>query len=852
MERRICRAGVAVFACVLLVGPAIQAKTIRVGSSADAGYRSIKPAVDAAVDGDVIVVEEGAYAGDGNRDMSIGDKGLTIRSVDPNDPRVVAATVIDCQGSASDMHRLFDVLAGEATRLELEGLTITRGYGSVSGGTIFCEGAEFRAYNCTFSNNYVVWWGSAISCRDSRVALDGCTFSNNRCVSSDRGAVFCATSDVIVEDCTFQSNRGGGIVSFDTRLTAARCVFEDNTAGDGGAIYASIASNPELPSELNLSRCTFTTNAAGNSGGALYICEFDALIDGSTFTANTAAQDGGAILNYKAGTSLSNCVFVSNTAGGLGGGVHSLYKGTPQIVNCTFVANGAGQGGAIAGKGNARSVVSHSILWRNTAGRGSALYLSRYDQGSVKGGAATVEYCDVEGGRDSGYAELDCTLTWSNGNIDVDPLFTGPAYDDYRLSPDSPCIDAGDPCYAPSSEAMDFDGYPRQFGDTVDLGPYEFRGLGPVYRFWSPTLERTFYTLLGAERDHVIDVWPYDWTYQDIAYYAYYQPIVDGLRPVYRFWSPILKSHFWTLDDEECERVQREYYDVWAYEGIVFYAFVQGRQPLDALPVYRFWSGELAYHKYTMDEAEKDDLIENYPDLWHYEGIAWYIYSQPQCLGEVSYAFTQGPEGAWCTCTLAATVDGQEARISSADIRLTPAAAQMQMTIDFRDLAVSLDTFSVRTDTVEHQAEITLDGTEVKIPLTLSAQMQFTLPTARGPYMIDPTTHLFADCRQANQDIADKDSYFTYSGLALLGGQEVAFDRTMFTTRYELESVGELTAFGLLPDGIYASIPLTFQWHRQQTRDLLAESEVDGRRVKVYVTYSYVGTQSLWPGERIE
>ena len=75
MERRIYRAGVVTLACVLLVGPAIQAKTIRVGPSADAGYRSIKPAVDAAVDGDVIVVEEGTCSGGPGIRTSDGGSG---------------------------------------------------------------------------------------------------------------------------------------------------------------------------------------------------------------------------------------------------------------------------------------------------------------------------------------------------------------------------------------------------------------------------------------------------------------------------------------------------------------------------------------------------------------------------------------------------------------------------------------------------------------------------------------------------------------------------------------------------------------------------------------------------------
>ncbi len=852
MERRMRRTGVFVLTCVFLTAPAIQAKVLRVGSSPAAGYRSIGSAVSAAAGGDVIIVEQGTYRGDGNRDIVVSQKAITIRSIDPNDPDVVAATVINCEGTASLNRRAFDILSGDAARLDLEGLTITNGYGPLNGGTVLCQGAEFRAYNCTFSNNYVAGWGSAVSCRDSQVWFEGCLFSNNTCVSTDRGAIFCSTSIAEVEGCTFQSNRGGAIVGFDSQVTASRCVFETNTAENGGAIYSCVSSNTAFSSELVLLGCTFTANAASASGGAVHVVDFAPQIDGCTFTANTAVQDGGAILSCRASSVLTNNVFVSNIAGGLGGGMHSVYKGAPQITNCTFVANEASQGGAIAGTGNVRQVISHSILWDNTAGVGESLYLARFGLASVKGGTATVEYCDLEGGQNATYAELDCTLTWSDGNIDVDPLFTGPAYDDYRLSPDSPCIDVGNPAYAPSSDVADRDGYARQFGTAVDLGAYEFHGLSPIYRFWSPTLGKYFYTLLGAERNHVVNLYPYDWHYVDVAYYAYYQPIVDSLVPVYRFWSPVYESHFWTVSEEECQHVIETYPTIWTYEGIVFYAFPQGSQPLDTFPVYRFWSSDLTCHAYTMDENEKDDLIANYSDLWAFEGVAWYSYPQVKDLREVSYAFRGGSEGAWCMCTLAATIDGQEAQISSADVRLTPASTQMQMTIDFRGLTVTLDTLSVRTQTIEHTTDITLAGEGVTIPLVLSAQASFRLPSARGPYTVDPTTHLFADYRQNSQNLAGKDSVFSYSGSVFLNGQETPFNRTMSSTRFELESVGEFAALSLLPDGLYAGVPLTFQWHRQQTRDLLAEAQVDGRRVQIYVVYSYVGTQGLWEGAVVE
>jgi len=40
--------------------------------------------------------------------------------------------------------------------------------------------------------------------------------------------------------------------------------------------------------------------------------------------------------------------------------------------------------------------------------------------------------------------------------------------------------------------------------------------------------------------------------------------------------------------------------------------------------VYRFWSDALSGHFYTIDEAERDKLINQYSHVWTYEGIAWY------------------------------------------------------------------------------------------------------------------------------------------------------------------------------------------------------------------------------------
>lgn len=152
------------------------------------------------------------------------------------------------------------------------------------------------------------------------------------------------------------------------------------------------------------------------------------------------------------------------------------------------------------------------------------------------------------------------------------------------------------------------------------VGPLEV----DVHRFWSPVLGGHFYTSDEDEAVHVIDTWPDVWTYEGIGFRALANDSDPDARPVHRFWSDSLGGHFYTIDEDEVDHVIVTWPDVWTYEGVAFYAYPPDIQPMGAYPVYRFWSNTLGRHFYTIDEDEMLHVIETWPDVWTYEGIAWH------------------------------------------------------------------------------------------------------------------------------------------------------------------------------------------------------------------------------------
>ena len=90
--------------------------------------------------------------------------------------------------------------------------------------------------------------------------------------------------------------------------------------------------------------------------------------------------------------------------------------------------------------------------------------------------------------------------------------------------------------------------------------------------------------------------------------------------PVYRFFNNNAGGHFYTISEAEKNAVLQNYH--WfRYEGIGFNAPAVAQSGM--LPVYRFFNNNAGGHFYTINEAEKNAVIQNY-NWFRYEGIGFY------------------------------------------------------------------------------------------------------------------------------------------------------------------------------------------------------------------------------------
>ena len=191
---------------ILTLCPVAPGRTIRVANDAPADFHTIQAAVDDANDGDTVLVAPGTYTGDGNRDIDVWLKAITIRSEEGP-----GSCIIDCGGSAAEPHQglVMNIDSETHTKGVIEGFTITGGYAPQGGGGILCLGGDPRIINCIVTGNSARLSGGGIVCGGANPVVANCIISGN-VARDDAGGISLSGSPALLVNCLITGNRADG------------------------------------------------------------------------------------------------------------------------------------------------------------------------------------------------------------------------------------------------------------------------------------------------------------------------------------------------------------------------------------------------------------------------------------------------------------------------------------------------------------------------------------------------------------------------------------------------------------------------------------------------------------------
>ena len=196
-----------------------------------ADFPTIQYAVDAALDGDEIIVAPGTYTSTADEVVDMQGKEVWLHSSGGAE-----VTIIDGEGTRRGIY----CSNGETSNTIIQGFTITNGYANHGGG-MYNDNSSPTLTNCTFTENSSDEYGGGMYCNGSSPTLTNCTFTNN---SADDG--------------------GGMVNDNSSNPTLTYCSFTGNTAGyNGGGMYNEYNSSPTL------TNCTFTENSSDEYGGGM-------------------------------------------------------------------------------------------------------------------------------------------------------------------------------------------------------------------------------------------------------------------------------------------------------------------------------------------------------------------------------------------------------------------------------------------------------------------------------------------------------------------------------------------------------------------------------------------------------
>jgi hypothetical protein len=466
-------------------------------------YPNIQQAIDAAMNGDTVLVQPGIYV----ENIDFLGKAITVKSEQGAD-----VTVIDGGSPVKPDYRSCVLFQNkEGLDSLLEGFTLTNGMGtwygySYIGGAINCYNSSPTIANNTICDNsvgdidpWVYGVGGGIYCGNGSFP----NIINNNIIDNSAenggGGICCDESSPTIKNNNIAGNTtdgdGGGINSYNSSPIISNNIIAENTSkyemfGGGGGIVIHYDS----PSSIIYNNTIMLNSTSGSCGGIL-CSDSSSMILNNIISNNTAVSGGGIGFSYSSPTIMNNIIsdnsvdmdcggigcfwetspnitgnIISNNLAAFSCGGFGCWKSTPILNNNTIVGNSANNGvNGIGCYHDSILAIRNTILWDNIKNPGDSEITIGwgYDPSTV-----IIGYSDLMGGMNSVNKEPGCTLKWRQGMIDSDPIFVDAVKGDYHLTFNSPCRGSGD--NSAVTELTDFEGDPRIAYGTVDMGADEF------------------------------------------------------------------------------------------------------------------------------------------------------------------------------------------------------------------------------------------------------------------------------------------------------------------------------------------------------------------------------------------